>query len=93
MPRRSRYRSFNPRPREAGDRWGQGVGKWGPVSIHARAKRATPRRCLQRLYDLVSIHARAKRATRVLQQSKRQGRCFNPRPREAGDVHNSPHSP
>ncbi len=59
--------------------------EWKPVSIHARAWRATygTRNTSQGI--IVSIHARAWRATRQLPCQKFQSSCFNSRPRVAGD--------
>ncbi len=56
------------------------------VSIHALAKRATPYVGEFFAGDAVSIHALAKRATSLHCSPYRQPSCFNPRPREEGDL-------
>ncbi len=54
---------FTSRPREAGDIPSSPPGLTSKVSIHARARRATPGRVSHGPQSVVSIHARARRAT------------------------------
>ena len=56
-------RSFNPRPRAAGDLYPLRQACNSAVSIHARARRATTPQTRRRAANRVSIHARARRAT------------------------------
>ena len=73
--------SFNPRPREAGDKHASGnefvtTG----VSIHARVKRATTATLFAETRSTVSIHARVKRATMERWRRPRWGQGFQSTP-------------
>ena len=80
--------NFNPRPREEGDRSGQGVGKTSIISIHALVKRATEGIKPPPSGGSISIHALVKRATMLHLLMLIVLLYFNPRPREEGDTVN-----
>jgi len=77
-------RCFNPRPRAAGDEVAAKTAALAVVSIHARARRATTTiRGNECLILFQSTPARGGRQHQRLLDT--DARCFNPRPRAAGD--------
>jgi len=75
---------FNPRPRAAGDASASASVAGCVVSIHARARRATnPIPAPDQVDRFQSTPARGGR--RLPRRGFLEMRCFNPRPRAAGD--------
>ena len=77
---------FNPRPREGGDLPHGADPAARVVSIHAPVKGATVPDHRRADEVPVSIHAPVKGATREASRGATSTECFNPRPREGGDL-------